>query len=145
MRIFVLLLAAGLSLTAGAHTNEILSKRAGPHGGQMRVAAQYHVELALADGEINAWVMDHADQPQATAGAKAQAIVSYARERVVVDLAPAEVNGLRARDKRLRADKTARVVFNLTMSGQAPVQARFAPVPAATSAAPAGGSAAHAH
>lgn len=143
MRTLVLLIAAGLSLSAAAHTNEALSERAGPHGGQMRVAAQYHVELALTDGEIDAWVMDHADQPQPTAGAQAQAIVTYGRERVVVDLAPAGANGLRTRDQRLRADKGARIAFNLTMSGQAPVQARFAPMPAAKNPAPA--SAAHAH
>lgn len=145
MRMTICFLAAAISFGAAAHTNEILSKRTGPHGGQMRVAAQYHVELALADGEIDAWVTDHADQPQPTAGARAQAIVTFGRERVVVDLAPAGANGLRTRDERLRADKTARIAFNLTMAGQAPVQARFAPAPAAKSAAPANVTGAHAH
>lgn len=143
MRILVLLVAAGLSLSAGAHTNEILSKRVGPHGGQMRVAAQYHVELALTNGEISAWIMDHADQPQVTAGAQAQAIVTYGRERIVIDLSPADVNGLRARDKRLRTDPGARVVLNLSMAGQAPVQARFAPMTPAAKPAPATNGHAH--
>lgn len=143
MRITAFLCAMAVSLTVGAHTNEILSKRAGPHGGQLRVAQQYHVELALSIGEVAVWVTDHADNPQTTEGANAQAIVHYGRERVVVDLKPAGDNRLSARDRRLRADPNARIVLNLTMAGQAPVQARFAPVPAQAKPAPTAGRHAH--
>lgn len=143
MRITTFLCAMAVSLTVGAHTNEILSKRAGPHGGQLRVAEQYHVELALSVGEVAVWVTDHADNPQATDGANAQAIVHYGRERVVVNLKPAGDNRLSARDRRLRADPNARVVLNLAMARQAPVQARFAPMATTPKAAPANNGHAH--
>lgn len=143
MRTTAFLCAMAISFSVGAHTNEVLSKRAGPHGGQLRVAQQYHVELALSIGEVAVWVTDHADNPQATAGASAQAIVQYGRERVVVNLKPAGDNRLSVRDSRLRADPNARVVLNLTMAGQAPVQARFAPM--ATTAKPAPVTSGHAH
>ena len=143
MRTIAFLCAMAASLTVGAHTNEILSKRAGPHGGQLRVAQQYHVELALSMGEVAVWVTDHADNPQATDGASAQAIVHYDRERVVVTLKPGGDNRLSARDRRLRADPNARIVLNLAMAGQAPVQARFAPMAPTPKPAPA--ATGHAH
>ena len=43
-----------------AHTDESLDAMSSPHGGQVRAAGPYHLELVAKDGELVLHVTDHA-------------------------------------------------------------------------------------
>ena len=45
---------------AWAHTDESLDAMPSPHGGQVRAAGPYHLELVAKDGELVLHVTDHA-------------------------------------------------------------------------------------
>ena len=50
-----------VSVPASAHTEEHFDSHATPHGGQMRMAGPYHLELVSKEKEIVLYVTDHAD------------------------------------------------------------------------------------
>ena len=47
---------------AWAHTDESLDAMPSPHGGQVRAAGPYHLELVAKDGELVLHVTDHIGQ-----------------------------------------------------------------------------------
>lgn len=51
-----------LSHLTWAHTDEYLATVA-PHGGQLRAAGPFHLELVAKDGELTVYVTDHGDIP----------------------------------------------------------------------------------
>lgn len=72
LRILLLLGAlAGVSRHAYAHSDDYLDSLPAPHGGQIRMAGPLHLELVIADREVEVFVTDHAGTPRPTAGGKA--------------------------------------------------------------------------
>jgi hypothetical protein len=126
-----------------AHSNEELVARVGAHGGQIQTTGMYHVELLVADQQVQVWVSDHAEQPQATDGATATVMVVYPGETVTVPLAAAGKNRLVGRDARLKWVQNARVSVVLTMKDGSSGQTRF--VLRSAGAAPNASAAGHAH
>lgn len=53
---------------AWAHTDEHLATVEAPHGGQLRTAGPFHLELVAKDGELRLYVTDHMDNEILTKG-----------------------------------------------------------------------------
>jgi hypothetical protein len=144
--LFVTVLAAAAlvwSACAQAHSNEELAHRRGPHGGQLQMTGNYHVELLVADGKVQVWVTDHAAQAQPTAGASGAVMMVYPNGTITTLLAPTGGNELAGKNAQIKLADGVRVSVVVTMKGQAPGQTRFVLGSAAT--APAGQVAAHPH
>lgn len=142
----VLCLLSGLLMapfTAQAHTDEYLDTMGGVHGGMLRMSGAYHLELVVNEGTVTVWVMDHGNAPQSTAGARGQLMLLQDGERVIVELEPQGENELRGSDARIVATESPRAVLTLSMSGQPPLQLRFAEI--AKPAAAADEDAGHSH
>lgn len=121
------LVGLALPQTAVSHSNEYLAKMVGSHGGTLRMSGPYHLELVVDEGEVRVWVTDHSDNPQSTQGAQGQLMVMKGAQRFLVTLSPAGQNVLEGADPRLTDDEDLRVVLTISMVGQGPAQARFAP------------------
>lgn len=80
---------------AFAHTDEAFNKNPGPHGGQMRTAGPYHLELVAGKDELTLYVSDHANVAVESAGGSAKAILTSGKKRYVVVLMPAGENVLK--------------------------------------------------
>lgn len=89
-------------------------------GGQMSEAGDYHVEIAVRDGGLRAWVRDHAGNPVAATG---KATVLAGGKKLEVPLV-ARNDGLSGAAAIKQGDKVAAIV-SLTVAGQ-PVSARYA-------------------
>jgi hypothetical protein len=61
-----ILLLAALPWTAWAHTNDWMAQRTGPHGGKMRSAGDYHIELVVAGNTLHVHITDHRGNPVGT-------------------------------------------------------------------------------
>ncbi|RAI35061.1 hypothetical protein [Rhodoplanes serenus] len=103
--------------SAGAHQNEELAGIRGDHGGMLRAAGAYHLELVLSDGELRVWVTDHDMVAQPTAGASGSATVLAGAEKIVVKLTPDGSNGLVGKNPGLRNGRDVRVILHLAMPG----------------------------
>lgn len=125
----VLGMSIGMVSLAWAHGNEHLSKLEGAHGGMLRAAEQYHLELLVEEGRVRVWVTDHADNPQPTNGAQGRAMIASGDRRLSVTLAPEGDNALSGRHPDLRDADDLRVAVTVSMQGEGPVQARFAKAP----------------
>lgn len=128
IRVFALLSTLLLPFGAPAHTDEYLDTVGGVHGGMLRMSGAYHLELVLGDGEVTVWVMDHGNAPQATAGARGQLLLLQGDERITVNLEPQDESALQGTDPRIVAGTSPRAVLTLSMSGQPPLQVRFAAI-----------------
>jgi len=126
------LLAAGLlaaallaAKVALAHTDEYFDKMRTPHGGQVRMAGPYHLELVVAGAEVKLYVNDHADNPIATAEGSAKVIIRWSkRNRYVVVLAPAGENLLRGTGE-FKLGQANDVSVLLALPGKDPQRAQF--------------------
>lgn len=130
MKLLTILLAAAALAVAGpvsAHSDDYLDTIVTPHGGQMRMAGNWHFELVVAPGTITVYITDHADQPIATQGATGNATVLVGRERRTISLTPAGDNRLSGQGE-FAMDAAMRVVLNITLPGQPAEQARFTPL-----------------
>lgn len=113
----VLMLLAGLAATpawAQSHGSMLPF-----YGGQIGLSGDLHVEFAVRDGVVRAWVRDHADNPVAATG-KATLLVGAGKHEVafVVDGA-----GLKAELPVKAADKVT-AILALTAQGRS-LSARF--------------------
>jgi len=125
------LLAAALvlSLPAGAHTDDYLATLVAPHGGQLRMAGPYHLELVAKDKELVLYVTDHGDNPIATEGGvgKATLQLGTAKARTTVKLEPAEDNVFKGSGEFTLKPQSVIVVF-VKLPGQEAQSARFTPL-----------------
>jgi hypothetical protein len=120
----VVLFAAALGV-ALAHTDEYFDKMQTPHGGQVRMAGPYHLELVVGQGEVTLHVSDHGDNPIATADGSAKVIIrSGRRNRYVVVLAPAGENLLRGNGE-FKLAKANDISVLLALPGRDPQRAQF--------------------
>lgn len=121
----ILGMSIGTLSLAWAHSNERLSKVEGAHGGMLRAAGQYHLELLVEEGQLRVWITDHANNPQTTRGAQGRAMVASRDRRLSVLLTPDGDNALAGRHPELRDGEDLRVALTVSMQGEAAVQARF--------------------
>jgi hypothetical protein len=118
-----------VSLPAGAHTEEYFDSINAPHGGQMRMAGPYHLELVTKDKEIVLYVTDHSDQKISTEGgiAKATIQVGKAKPKTSIKLEPTGENTLKGAGDFVVTPETLIVVF-LKLPEYEAYSARFAPL-----------------
>lgn len=128
--IATLLLGASLtlSLPTWAHTNDYLDTLAAPHGGQLRMAGPYHLELVAKDKELVLYVTDHGDNPIATEGgvSKATVQIGTAKARTTVKLEPAGDNVFRGSGEFTLKPQSVIVVF-VKLPEQEAQSVRFTP------------------
>ncbi|MBI5862371.1 MAG: hypothetical protein HZB64_09380 [Rhodocyclales bacterium] len=125
-----LLFAASLilSVPALAHSNAYLDTLQAPHGGQLRMSGPYHMELVVSTpGELTAYVTDHGDAPQMTAGAEGVAKVKNGKKEISIKLEPVGENMLKGKGEFKVNAKTVVVVF-LKMAGKDAEGFEFTPL-----------------
>lgn len=118
-----------LALPAWAHTDAHLDTIATPHGGQLRMAGPYHLELVARDKEIVLYVTDHADSNISTGGGvgKATLQLGKAKARTTVKLEPAGDNLFKGSGDFSVKPESVIVVF-IKLPGQEAQSARFTPL-----------------
>ena len=127
-----LALAASAS-TVHAHDDAFLDTQKAPHGGQLRMAGLYHLELvldksspAIADKPVVVYVTDHAGQKISTANATGTATILAAKTKATVVLVPDGDNRLKGVG-RFASTPDMKAVITVTAKGQPPETARFTP------------------
>ena len=140
-----------VSVPASAHTEEHFDAIDTPHGGQMRMAGPYHLELVAQDKDLVLYVTDHGDNKVSTDGGvgKASFQVGKAKPKDSIKLEPAGDNVLKGTGDFKLTPETTIVVF-VKLPDQEPQSTRFTPLkPKASQKAqekkPAGSSSGHEH
>ena len=112
-----------------AHTDESLDAMPSPHGGQVRAAGPYHLELIAKDGELVVHVTDHAWQEIHIDGGEAKANIQQdkAGSRITVKLEPSQQNIFLGNGEFLVTPETVIVVF-VKLQEQEAYGARFTPL-----------------
>jgi len=118
-----------VSLPAAAHTEEYFDSRPAPHGGQMRMAGPYHLELVTKEQEIEVHVTDHTDNKISTEGAVARATVQIGKDgpKTTIKLEPAGDNLLKGTGDFTLTPETVFVVF-IKLPQHEAESARFTPL-----------------
>lgn len=83
-----------LAATVHAHDNSYFDNNPSPHGGQVRMAGPFHLELILDRDALTVYVMNHANQPEASQGLDASAVILDSHGKTRLQLAPGEGNVL---------------------------------------------------
>jgi hypothetical protein len=112
-----------------AHTDESLDAMPSPHGGQVRAAGPYHLELVAKDGELVLHVTDHAGQEIKTDGGEGKASIQQdkAGSKITVKLEPSQNNMLKGRCDSQINPETVIVVF-VKLPERDAYAARFTPL-----------------
>lgn len=128
MKLNVLLLAATalFSSVTIAHDDNWLDQQKAPHGGQYRMAAQYHLELVLTEKGMDIYLSDHAFVEQKADGLSATVTVLANKKTSQLKLTAAGGNKLTGTGSYERSDDM-QVVVVLNAPGQKPLQAKFQP------------------
>ena len=99
----------------------------GPHGGQVKDAGKYHLELVVKDTALSVYVTGAKDAKVATQGATGGATVLAGKNTSSVKIEPSGENAL-AGSGSFQPAPDMKVVVSVTLPGQTPVQARFTPL-----------------
>jgi len=99
----------------------------GPNGGQVKDAGKYHLELVVRNAALTVYVTGARDAKVATQGASGGATVLAGKNTSSVRLEPSGENAL-AGGGSFQPAPDMKVVVSVTLPGQPPVQARFAPL-----------------
>lgn len=112
-----------------AHTDESLDAMPSPHGGQVRAAGPYHLELVAKDGELVLHVTDHAWQEMKTDGGEGKATIQQGKagSKITVRLEPSPENLLKGGGEFQIGQETVIVVF-IKLPGQDAYGAKFTPL-----------------
>lgn len=134
MKRFLLILAAALvaATPALAHDDATLDAMQAPHGGQLRMAGAYHIELVLArdarggkPASVKVYLSDHGGGKIAPAGASGSVVLLAPAGKVTVTLAPA---GDRLEGTALyTADPATKALVSLRFADGKTETARFEP------------------
>lgn len=118
-----------LSQLAWTHTDEYLATVETPHGGQLRAAGPFHLELVAKDGELTLYVTDHGDKPVPVQGGQGKANIQVGKdgERKAVTLEPESGNIMKARGEFKITPETSIAVFIAIPEYEAQ-GARFSPL-----------------
>jgi hypothetical protein len=129
--IFAAVLAAPLIILqpVWAHTDDSLDAMPSPHGGQVRAAGPYHLELVAKDGELVLHVTDHAWQEIHIDGGEGKANIQRdkAENRITVKLEPSQQNMFTGNGEFHITPETVIVVF-VKLPGQDAYGAKFTPL-----------------
>lgn len=131
-------LAMGISVmhspVAMAHTDAVLAEMTAPHGGQMRVAGAYHLELVIepkADGKtpasLTVHVTDHDGKAADVKAVKGSITLLGTGGKSSAELMPASEGAMKGSATYV-ADTKLKAVVNLVFPGGKTEQARFAPL-----------------
>ena len=112
-----------------AHTDESLDAMSSPHGGQVRAAGPYHLELVAKDGELVLHVTDHGWQEIHTDGGEGKANIQQdkAGGKMTVKLEPSQQNMFMGNGEFHLTPETVIVVF-VKLPEQDAYGARFTPL-----------------
>jgi hypothetical protein len=112
-----------------AHTDESLDAMSSPHGGQVRAAGPYHLELVAKDGELVLHVTDHAWKELKTEGGEGKANIQQGKagSKITVKLEPSQNNMLKGSGEFQINSETVIVVF-VKLAEQDVYGARFTPL-----------------
>lgn len=129
--IIVAMLAAPLMFfqPVWAHTDASLDAIPSPHGGQVRAAGPYHLELVAKDGELVLHVTDHAWQAMKADGGEGKATIQQGKSgsKITVKLEPSQQNMLTGNGEFQVTPETVIVVF-VKLPKQDAYGARFIPL-----------------
>jgi hypothetical protein len=129
--IFAAVLAAPLIIfqPVWAHTDESLDAMSSPHGGQVRAAGPYHLELVAKDGELVLHVTDHLDHEINTNGGEGKANIQQGKtgSKITVRLEPSQNNMFMGSGEFQIDPRTVIVVF-VKLPEQDAYAARFTPL-----------------
>jgi hypothetical protein len=112
-----------------AHTDEQLDTISSPHGGQVRAAGPYHLELVVKNKELVLHVTDHANNEINTIGGEGKANIQLDKtvSRITVKLEPSENNMFKGSGDFQINPETVIVVF-VKLPEQDAYAARFTPL-----------------
>ena len=117
-----------------AHDDAYLDTQQAPHGGQLRMAGAYHLELVVdkstpqaADKPLVVYVTDHAGQKVSTEGATGNATILAAKGKASVALVPDGDNRLKGTGN-YASTPDMKAIISFTAKGQPPETARFTPL-----------------
>jgi hypothetical protein len=130
-RLGALLALALVSVPAAAHEDAALAKLTAPHGGQLKVAGDWHLELVQEAGATNTllvYVTDHDGRPIATQDMTGAATVLAGKTKASAELRPDGANRLRG-GATYDAGAGPKVVVRVTAGGGRSEQARFVLTP----------------
>jgi hypothetical protein len=127
--IAVLFAALIASQPVEAHTDESLDAMPSAHGGQVRAAGPYHLELVAKDGELVLHVTDHANNEINTTGGEGKANIQQGKigSKIKVKLEPSQNNMLAGSGEFQINPETVIVVF-VKLPEQDAYAARFTPL-----------------
>lgn len=132
MATFLAVVVSILSSPVWSHTDEYFDSVDAPHGGQMRMAGPYHLEIVAKDKEIVLYVTDHANTKISIDGGVSKAILQTGKIKTTVTLEPACDNMLKGTGDFLVTPETKIVVF-IRLPEQEAQAARFTPLKPAKS------------
>ena len=129
-----------------AHTDESLDAMSSPHGGQVRAAGPYHLELVAKDGELILHVTDHAWKELITERGEGKATIQQGKSgsKITVKLEPSQQNMLTGNGEFQINPETVIVVF-VKLPEQDAYGARFTPLKPKTVGKPKKASDGHDH
>lgn len=123
--------AAGSAL---AHDDAYLDTQKAPHGGQLRMAGMYHLELVVdrTSPEAKAkpvlvYLTDHAGQKISASGITGSATLLAGKTRTTIKLSPDGDNRLKG-SGTYASTADLKAIVSITPAGQAAAQARFTPL-----------------
>ena len=125
----VLIVPLLLTQLVWGHTDESLDAMPAPHGGQVRAAGPYHLELVVKDGELVLHVTDHTGKEISTDRGEAKARVQHhkAESAITVKLEPSHNNMFKGRCDSRTNPETVIVIF-VKLPEQDAYAARFTPL-----------------
>lgn len=113
---------------AWAHSDEYLATAKAPHGGQLRTAGPYHLELVAKDGELRLYVTDHMDNEILTKHGSGKAnVIDKDGNKVSVTLVPVFANFMKGTGEFTITPETVVSVF-VVLEGAQTQAARFTPL-----------------
>ena len=123
------LLGMAITLPTWAHTDDYLDTLTTAHGGQLRMAGPYHLELVAKDKEMVLYVTDHGDNPVKTEGGTAKATIQIGKGKAgtTVKLEPAGENQMKGLGEFTLKPASVIVVF-VKLAGDEAQSARFTPL-----------------
>jgi len=129
LTVAVLIATLLLSQSVSAHTDESLDAMPSAHGGQVRAAGPYHLELVAKDGELVVHVTDHANNEINTAGGEGKANIQQGKtdNKIKIKLEPSQNNILTGSGEFQINPETVIVVF-VRLPEQDAYAARFTPL-----------------
>ena len=112
-----------------AHTDEQLDTMSSPHGGQVRAAGPYHLELVAKDGELVLHVTDHIGQEISTDGGEGKANIQQGKagSKLTIKLEPSQHHQLRGSGEFQINPETVIVAF-IKLPEKDAYAARFTPL-----------------